>query len=61
VLENNIPRRVGISLGISDGNNTEIITDKLKEGDAVIVSSTESKNNSQGNILGGKGFGKGLH
>jgi HlyD family secretion protein len=61
VLENNIPKRVGISLGISDGNNTEIITDKLKEGDAVIVSSTESKNNSQGNILGGKGFGKGLH
>jgi HlyD family secretion protein len=60
VLENNKPRRFSVSLGISDGNNTEIITDKLKEGDAVIVSSTESKKNSQGSFMGEKGFGKGF-
>jgi HlyD family secretion protein len=61
VLENQKPRRFSVSLGISDGNNTEIVTDKLKEGDAVIVASTENKNSSQADFIGGKGFGKGFH
>lgn len=37
VLENNKPKRVGITPGISDGNYTEIISGDLKEGQQTIV------------------------
>jgi HlyD family secretion protein len=39
VLENNRPKRVKVTTGISDGNYTEILSGDLKEGDAVIVES----------------------
>ena len=37
VLENNKPKRVGITPGISDGNYTEIVSGDLKEGQELIV------------------------
>jgi len=39
VLENDKPRRVSITPGISDGNYTEIVSGDLKEGQAIIVES----------------------
>jgi len=46
VLENGAPRRVGITPGISDGNNTEVLSEDLKEGQQVIVESLK-KNKAQ--------------
>jgi HlyD family secretion protein len=37
VLENGKPTRVAVTLGITDGINTEIVSGDLKEGQAVIV------------------------
>ena len=37
VLENNKPKRVGITPGISDGNYTEVVSGDLKEGQQTIV------------------------
>jgi len=39
VLENGKPKRVGIALGISDGNYTEVLSGELKEGQPVIIES----------------------
>ncbi len=39
VLENNKPKRIGITTGISDGNYTELLSDGLKEGQELIVES----------------------
>jgi len=47
LLENKTPKRVIISPGISDGNNTEIVAGNVKEGDEVILSSTVSKNRQE--------------
>ena len=47
------PRPIPVEIGISDGSFTEIITDKLNEGDSIITSqiggSTSSSNNQQVN------------
>jgi len=43
-LENNKPKRISITLGISDGSNTEVASGELKAGDEVIVSAVETKN-----------------
>ena len=40
VLEGKNPRRVPVTLGINDGNNTAVISGELKEGDAVIIEAT---------------------
>ena len=37
MLKNNKPVRVDIETGVYDDSKTEIITDKLKEGDMVII------------------------
>ncbi len=37
VLENNKPKRVGITPGVSDGNYTEVVSGDLKEGQQTIV------------------------
>ncbi len=39
IIEKDKPKRVHVSLGISDGNYTELITGDLKEGQEVIVES----------------------
>ena len=38
ILKNDTPERISIQEGITDDNNTEIISDKLKEGDEIIIS-----------------------
>jgi HlyD family secretion protein len=43
-LENNKPKRISITVGISDGSNTEVASGELKTGDEVIVSAVENKN-----------------
>lgn len=43
LLKKGKPERVGITLGISDDNNTEIFSDNLQEGDEVIVEKTDAK------------------
>ncbi|HEY6010987.1 MAG TPA: efflux RND transporter periplasmic adaptor subunit, partial [Nitrospirota bacterium] len=37
IMENNKPKRVGITPGISDGNYTEVVSGELKEGQQTIV------------------------
>lgn len=39
ILEENKPKRIPVSLGISDGNYTELVAGKIREGQKVIVES----------------------
>lgn len=48
ILKNNKPERVSIKTGIQDESKTEIITDKLKENDMVIIGKKGTKTTSQG-------------
>jgi hypothetical protein len=38
VLKNDKPVRVGVGIGVSDGQNTEVVSPRLKVGDQVIIS-----------------------
>jgi HlyD family secretion protein len=40
ILDGQKPRRAPLTLGISDGNETAVLSGELKEGDAVIIEST---------------------
>ncbi len=40
ILEGKTPRRASLTLGISDGNETAILSGELQEGDAVIIEAT---------------------
>ncbi|MBI5634829.1 MAG: efflux RND transporter periplasmic adaptor subunit [Nitrospirae bacterium] len=44
VLENNAPKRIAVSTGISDGMHSELLSGDLKEGQEVIVESTGKAN-----------------
>jgi HlyD family secretion protein len=44
VLENNAPKRVAVSTGISDGMYSELLSSDIKEGQEVIVESTGKAN-----------------
>ncbi len=46
ILESGKPKRVGITPGISDGNNTEVVSGELKEGQNLIVEALK-KNSPQ--------------
>jgi HlyD family secretion protein len=50
VLENGKPKRVSVTIGITDGVNTEVVSGDLKEGQAIIVEATKqsSGNNRPG-------------
>ncbi len=48
VLDGDKPERINIKVGASDDSNVEIISQKLKEGDEVIVGSTGGKKSSKG-------------
>lgn len=48
VLRNGKPTAVGVSLGITDNRNTEIIGGKLKAGDQVIVGEAQANGSSSG-------------
>ncbi|MCX5836992.1 MAG: efflux RND transporter periplasmic adaptor subunit [Deltaproteobacteria bacterium] len=49
ILDGKKPRRAPLTLGISDGNNTAVLSGEIKEGDAVIIEATgqEKKGASQ--------------
>jgi len=49
ILDGKKPRRAPLTLGISDGNETAVLSGELKEGDAVIIDATgqEKKGASQ--------------
>ena len=48
VVDGDKPKRIIVSTGISDGNNTELLSDNLKEGQELIVESlTKPKNQAQ--------------
>jgi HlyD family secretion protein len=47
ILEQGNPKRIAISLGISDGNYTEIILDTLHEGQEVILESVAKDQKEQ--------------
>lgn len=44
VLENNVPKRIAVSTGISDGMHSELLSSDLKEGQEVIVESSGKAN-----------------
>ena len=44
VLENNAPKRIAVSTGISDGMHSELLSSDLKEGQEVIVESSGKAN-----------------
>ncbi len=49
VVQNNKPKRIGVTTGISDGNYTELVSDSLKEGQELIVESlTKPKSEGSG-------------
>lgn len=43
LLKDNKPTRVNIKIGVTDSENTEIISDKINEGDDVIIGSLKKK------------------
>ena len=43
IMKDGKPERIGITLGISDDNNTEVFSDALHEGDEIIVEKIENK------------------
>jgi HlyD family secretion protein len=47
VLENDIPKRVKVVVGISDGSSTEIVSGPLKEGQEVIVAAMGQSDKTQ--------------
>jgi HlyD family secretion protein len=56
ILDNDKPRRVQVTVGISDGNFTEILSGDLKESDAVIIEAIGGAKKSGSAGLGGPGF-----
>ncbi len=51
ILKNDTPERVTIQEGISDDNNTEIISENLKLGDEIIISKTINSENQKNTRL----------
>ncbi|MFZ3137502.1 MAG: efflux RND transporter periplasmic adaptor subunit [Thermodesulfovibrionales bacterium] len=47
ILAMDKPKRIPVSLGISDGNYTELVSGEIKEGEELIVESLTKANNSQ--------------
>jgi len=47
VLKDEKPKRISIKTGVSDGENTEIISDKIKEGEKIIVDVIEKSKRSK--------------
>jgi HlyD family secretion protein len=51
-LENNKPKRVSITVGISDGSNTEVAAGELKAGEEVIVLAVDNKTKAGSSFSG---------
>jgi HlyD family secretion protein len=56
VLDGQKPRRAPLALGINDGNETAVLSDELKEGDAVIIEATGQAKKSASSPAGGPGL-----
>ena len=56
VLDGQKPRRAPLTLGISDGNETAVLSEELKEGDAVILEATGQAKTSASPPAGGPGI-----
>jgi len=56
VLDGQKPRRAPLTLGISDGNDTAVLSGELKEGDAVIIEATGQAKKSASPPAGGPGL-----
>jgi len=56
VLDGQKPRRAPLNLGISDGNDTAVLSGELKEGDAVIIEATGQAKKSTSPPAGGPGL-----
>ncbi len=56
ILDGQKPRRALLTLGISDGNDTAILSGELKEGDAVIIEATGQAKKSVSPPVGGPGL-----
>lgn len=54
ILDDNEPKRISIKEGASDDTNVEVISNKLKDGDKVILSSTGGKKSSKTPAAGTK-------
>ena len=52
ILDGNEPTRINIKEGASDDTNVEIISNKVKDGDKVILSSTGGKKSSKNTPTG---------
>jgi HlyD family secretion protein len=58
ILENEKPKRVKVTTGISDGNYTEILSGELKEGQEIIIEATSgAKKTTTASPVGGPGLG----
>jgi len=56
ILDGQKPRRAPLTLGISDGNETAVLSEELKEGDAVIIEATGQAKKSASTPAGGPGL-----
>ena len=56
ILDGKKPRRAPLTLGISDGNETAVLSEELKEGDAVIIEATRQAKKSASPPAGGPGL-----
>lgn len=43
ILKNHKPKRINIKMGVSDSDNTEVVSDEIKEGDDVIIGNLKEK------------------
>ena len=43
ILQHGKPERISVKIGVSDDNNTQIISDKIKAGDKVILSKSDTE------------------
>ena len=56
ILDGKKPRRAPLTLGISDGNETAVLSEEIKEGDAVIIEATGQAKKSVSPPAGGPGI-----
>ena len=47
IIENKIPKRIPVTVGISDGNYTELLSGDIKEGQEIIVESLSKQRRHQ--------------
>ena len=51
ILEQGKPKEIKVKVGISNGKFTEVLSNELKEGNAVIVNDSQAKNAKNDNAM----------